>query len=69
MAAAARYPPQPLACLLLLPGAGLVLPTLRMFCLELAIEISDTSLGSSQILRLPVLSTAAASRFCSRSDT
>ena len=37
--------------------------------LELAIEISLTSLGSSQIFLLPQLSTEAARRFCSFSDT
>merc|ERR1740138_1139268 len=43
--------------------------SLRMFCRELAIEISLTSFGSSQILRLPHLSTDDARRFCSSSDT
>mmetsp|Transcript_11941 Transcript_11941/g.16184 ORF Transcript_11941/g.16184 Transcript_11941/m.16184 type:complete len:221 (-) Transcript_11941:60-722(-) len=37
----------------------------RMFCRELAMEISLTSLGSNQILRSPHLRTDAASRFCS----
>ena len=37
--------------------------------LELAMLISLTSLGSNQTLRLPHLSTLAASRFCSNSDT
>lgn len=37
--------------------------------LELAMEISLTSLGSSQTLRRPQLSTEAASRFCSLRDT
>lgn len=36
---------------------------------ELAMEISLHSLGSSQTLPLPHLSTLAASRFCSFSDT
>lgn len=44
-------------------------PTLRMFWRELAMEISAVSLGSSQTLRLPVLSTDAARRFCSRRFT
>lgn len=42
------------------------LTSLRTFCLELALLISVVSLGSSQILRLPHLSTEAASLFCSR---
>ncbi len=33
---------------------------------ELALPISDCSLGSSQILRLPTAATDAASRFCER---
>lgn len=37
--------------------------------LELAMEISLDSLGSSQTLPLPHLRTLAASRFCSFSDT
>jgi hypothetical protein len=37
--------------------------------LELAMEISLTSLGSSHTLRRPQLRTLAASRFCSLSDT
>lgn len=36
---------------------------------ELAMEISVTSLGSSQTLRSPQLSTEAASRFCNLNDT
>ena len=36
---------------------------------ELAMEISLTSLGSSQTLPLPHLSTLEARRFCSLSDT
>jgi hypothetical protein len=36
---------------------------------ELAMEISETSLGSSQTLPLPHLSTLAARRFCCFSDT
>ena len=36
---------------------------------ELAIEISLTSLGSSQIFRLPHFRTDDARRFCSSSDT
>ena len=36
---------------------------------ELAMEISLTSLGSSQTLRTPQVSTLAASLFCSLSDT
>lgn len=36
---------------------------------EFAIRISVTSLGSSQTLRTPHLSTDAASRFCSFNDT
>ena len=45
------------------------LTSLRMFWRELAMEISFTSLGSSQILRLPHFSTDAARRFCSFRDT
>ena len=41
----------------------------RQHTLELAMLISLTSLGSNQTLRLPHLSTLAASRFCSKSDT
>ena len=40
-----------------------------MFWRELALEISAVSLGSSQTFRLPVLSTDAARRFCSRRFT
>lgn len=39
------------------------------FSRELAMEISLTSLGSSQTLPLPHLSTLAASRFCSLRET
>lgn len=38
--------------------------SLRMVWRELALEISLTSFGSSQILRLPQSATEAASRFC-----
>ena len=43
--------------------------TLRMFCRELAIEISLVSFGSSQTLPRPHLRTDDASRFCSLRDT
>ncbi|KAI1181958.1 hypothetical protein F5B17DRAFT_226398 [Nemania serpens] len=42
------------------------LTSLRMVWRELALEISLTSLGSSQILRLPHPMTEAARRFCVR---
>ena len=51
------------------PSLFLPAPTLRMFCRELAMEISVVSLGSSQTLRLPVLSTLAARRFWMRRFT
>lgn len=42
---------------------------IKRYSLELAIEISLTSLGSSQTLRRPHFRTEAASRFCSFSET
>jgi len=38
-----------------------------MFCLELALAISEDSFGSSQIFFLPHFKTLAAKRFCSLS--
>ena len=43
--------------------------SLRMFWRELAMEMSLTSFGSSQILRFPHLSTEAARRFWSLRET
>ena len=43
--------------------------SLRIVWRELALEISLTSLGSSQILRLPQSATEAARRFCVRRFT
>ena len=45
------------------------LMSLRTFWRELALAMVVASLGSSQILRLPHLSTLAARRFCTRRDT
>lgn len=41
----------------------------RKYARELAIEMSLTSLGSSQTLRRPHFNTEAANRFCSFKDT
>ncbi|BAS85050.1 Os03g0579550, partial [Oryza sativa Japonica Group] len=46
-----------------------ILDQLTDFSRELAMEISLTSLGSSQTLPLPHLSTLEASRFCSLRET
>merc|ERR1711908_190626 len=43
--------------------------SLRIFRREFAMEISLTSLGSSQILRIPHFNTEAARRFCSLRET
>merc|ERR1712157_313833 len=45
------------------------LTSLRMFCLELAIEISLTSLGSNHTFLFPHLRTSAASLVCNLSAT